>query len=127
MSTARKIRKILIAEDDAIARKEIASFLVRLGYNIVEAERGDTALEIIRREIIDVVLSDIRMPGLTGIELLKESRKEKKPPVFIIITAYGDCQSYYEFLKMGALEYLNKPVELEEIRKLLKTVEENQV
>lgn len=120
----RKARKILVVEDDADSREGLAHFLETEGYGVTVAQTGDAALSAIKREVVDIVFCDLRMPGLTGIDVLKEVRKEKVPPVFVIITAYGDCENYYEIMSLGAFEYLNKPVRLDEVRRLLDKIEE---
>lgn len=119
----KKINNILIAEDDEDARWGVALFLRKKGYTVFEAKDGVDALICLRKEKIDLVLSDLKMPNLDGLELLKLSKKESICPFFVMMTAYGDCESFFEILNCGAFEYLNKPVKLEEVLALIKKIE----
>lgn len=81
--------RILIAEDEKNIREGLAEFLIDCGYQIYQAEDGQQGLEIFKKEKIDLALLDIKMPHMTGIELLKEIRKTSDIPV-LFLTAYND-------------------------------------
>lgn len=119
----KKISNILIVEDDDDARWGLSLFLKKEGYNVFEASDGLKAITLLNKESIDLVLSDLKMPNLDGLELLKFCNKNYEDTTFVMMTAYGDCESFYEILNCGAFEYLNKPVKLEEVLSLIKRIE----
>ncbi len=118
-----KIKRILIAEDDDDARWGLSLFLKKEGFDVFEAKDGLDALALLKKEKIDLILSDLKMPNMDGLELLKKYNKENQNTVFVMMTAYGDCESFCEILNYGAFEYLNKPVILEELLLLIKRIE----
>lgn len=103
--------RILIAEDEKNIREGLAEFLTDCGYQIYQAEDGQQGLEIFRNEKIDLALLDIKMPHMTGIELLKEIRKTSDIPV-LFLTAYNDED--YKLQAFSALVdgYIEKPFSL---------------
>lgn len=118
-----KVKKVLVVEDESDTRWGICHYLKKEGFLVFEAENGLRAKEILQKEKIDVILSDLKMPKMDGAELLKYCKESKIPATFILMTAYGDCQSYCDIMSLGAYEYMNKPVLLEEIIHLLKKIE----
>ncbi|MCX7769773.1 MAG: response regulator [Proteobacteria bacterium] len=118
-----KVKKVLVVEDEADTRWGICHYLRKEGYSVLEAENGLVAKDILQKEKVDVILSDLRMPKMDGAELLKYCRDNKNQAIFILMTAYGDCQSYCDIMSLGAYEYMNKPVLLDEIRNLFKKIE----
>jgi len=121
----KKIEKVLIVEDDADARWGLSLFLKKEGFDVFEAKDGLDAITMLNKENVDLVLSDLKMPNLDGLELLKYCNKNCDNVVFVMMTAYGDCESFCEILNYGAFEYLNKPVRLEEVLSLIKRIEES--
>jgi DNA-binding NtrC family response regulator len=114
---------ILIVEDEKNTRDGLARAL-RRSYKIVLAENGQRALEILSERSIDVILSDVRMPGMDGMTLMKRALARSPQPVFILLTAYGSVEHAVEAMKEGADDYMTKPVHLDalelKIRQLLK-------
>ncbi len=108
-------RTLLIVDDDASVR-EALSFLFRGEYNLLSAENGSAAIELVRRHIIDVAILDIRMPGLSGIETLGELKKIEPTIEVIILTAYEAIDTARQALRLGACDYLSKPFEVETMR-----------
>lgn len=105
---------ILIVDDDRNTREGLERAL-KGAHNIFAAPDARTALALLEGNAIDVILSDVRMPGLTGMELLKEVR-EKYPDIpFIILTAYGSVETAVEAMKAGAFDFLTKPVNLDHL------------
>jgi len=121
----KKIEKVLIVEDDVDARWGLSLFLKKEGFDVFEAKDGLDAITMLNKENVDLVLSDLKMPNLDGLELLKYCNKNCDNVVFVMMTAYGDCESFCEILNYGAFEYLNKPVRLEEVLSLIKRIEES--
>ena len=106
---------ILVADDDAAQREMLAGFLRDLGGEVLEAEDGTRAFEMIRRHNPDVVMTDLRMPGMDGHRLLRETVELNPEIRTILVTAYGTIQGAVACLKGGAFDYLLKPLELEEV------------
>jgi len=109
-------KKILVVDDEQDVRETLESVLKKLNYQPFVAEGGDTALDIIKRQKIDVVLSDLYMPGMDGIELLKRIKSNDKNIVFLMITAHPTIETAVEAIKKGAYDYLTKPFHIEEVR-----------
>ena len=111
---------ILVVDDEKNTREGLAKVLEGLNYDVQTVSEGEEALRVIDKERPDIVLTDIRMPGMDGISLL-EKIKGKYPEVSIILlTAYGTVQNAVKAMKLGAFYYLTKPVNLEELEFLIK-------
>ncbi|MFH1761003.1 MAG: sigma-54 dependent transcriptional regulator, partial [bacterium] len=105
--------KILIVEDDALMRDMVSETLSRLDYQVLTATCGTQALDIIKEKEVNMVVSDMKMPVMDGIELLKEIRRNynKEELSFIMITAHGSIEHAVEAMKMGANHFIQKPFE----------------
>ena len=115
-----KMRPILIVEDEAIMRESLRDWLTDGGYQVETAEDGEAALKTIAERDFDIVILDLRLPGKDGIEVLRQA-KEKRPQLKgIIITAYPSVQTAVEAMKEGAIDYLPKPFDLNELEKLIR-------
>jgi len=101
--------QILLVEDDGEVREALSAQLQSEGYGVVEAKSGNEALELVQRTPFDVVLTDVQMPGLNGIELLKHIAPLQPCPVTIVMTGYGPS-SGAEAVKAGAHDFLEKPI-----------------
>ncbi len=106
---------ILIVDDDVNTLKGLAEYLESKDFDVLRASTGEAALEIFRKEKPDLVLSDIKMPGMSGIELLEKIKAEKHSAEVILLTAYGSVEDAVKAMKKGAYYYLTKPVNLEEL------------
>ncbi len=105
--------KILVVDDEQAQRSTLAGFLAKRGYEAVEAASGESALEQIDTRDFDLVLTDQKMTGISGVELL-ERIKQRNPEIeVILITAFGDVRSAVRATKAGAFDYITKPVDLE--------------
>jgi two-component system response regulator PilR (NtrC family) len=113
---ADKKRRVLVVDDEQDVRDILDSVLKKLDYIPFVAESGEEALEILKNNKIDVILSDLYMPGMDGIELLKRVRSLKKNFVFLIITAHPTIETAVDAIKKGAYDYLTKPFHIEEVR-----------
>ena len=107
---------ILVVDDEGAIRYSISKTLQRLGYQVHTAESGELALEMMQRQEYDVVLTDIRMPGLTGVELLARIREQAPDAVVILLTGYASLETAIESLRLGAHDYLVKPSSSQDIR-----------
>jgi DNA-binding NtrC family response regulator len=106
---------ILIVDDDHITRTSLNAVLQNRGFICTEAENGKDGFSLISQQEFDVVISDIEMPKMSGIELLEKANKLHKVPSFIIITAFGSLETAIEALRKGAYDYMIKPVNFEDV------------
>ncbi len=113
---------LMIVDDEPIVRRSLADWFKEEGFHILTAEDGYRALEIIEKESVDCVILDLKMPGIDGIQVLKEIKSKKPDTKVIIITAYGTIQNAVEAMKIGANDYITKPFEPEEIINSLKRI-----
>jgi len=100
---------LLIVDDEEMMRNLLDRILSREGYKIKTAENGMVALEVLKKENINIVISDMKMPHMNGFELLKIIKKEYPEISVIIMTAYGDTYTVKDALLLGADEYITKP------------------
>jgi DNA-binding NtrC family response regulator len=106
---------ILVAEDEAITLKHILYTLKREGHESIGVSDGSKALEIISKRQFDVVITDIKMPGLDGLSLLKKIKSGWPETEVIMITGFGSINSAVEAMKQGAYDYITKPFNLDEL------------
>jgi Nif-specific regulatory protein len=115
--------QILIADDEKVQREMLEGFLNKQGYKAVAVGDGGKAIERFSLGIFDLVLTDFRMPGLDGIQLLKELKRRNAETVIVIMTAYGTVDTAVAAMKEGAYDYLTKPIDLDELLLLIQRVE----
>jgi DNA-binding NtrC family response regulator len=118
---SHKLPRILIVDDDPGQRSLLDSFLRSQGFETVVASSGEQALEILGRQQVNMMISDVRMPGLTGLETLRRARLENAVLPVLLVTAYADIREAVGAMRDGALNYLAKPIDLDE---LLATVQQ---
>ncbi len=113
--------RILIVDDDAGQRSLLQTFLGRNGHHPLVADSGEAALKLLATAPVSMMISDVRMPGMTGLETLRRARQlHAKLPV-LLVTAYADIREAVGAMRDGAVNYLSKPIDLDE---LLRTVEQ---
>jgi DNA-binding NtrC family response regulator len=122
----RKLGTILVVEDDASLRRLTQVQLDKLGYQTRVAADVGGGLEMLYREAVDLVICDLHLPATSGLELLKTVRAEHPETKFVIVTAYGSVNSAIEAMKLGAYDYLTKPLHPVELRSLVERVFEQQ-
>ncbi|MCB1102079.1 MAG: sigma-54-dependent Fis family transcriptional regulator, partial [Kiritimatiellae bacterium] len=110
---------ILIVDDEKNAREGLARALRRT-YEVKLAENGLAALEVLTETAVDVMLSDVRMPGMDGLTLLQRVLALPQPPICIMLTAYGSIELAVDAIKRGAFDFLTKPIHLDHLDHLLK-------
>jgi DNA-binding NtrC family response regulator len=108
--------RILVVDDEASQRELLGGFAARLGYRVCEAASGEEALPAIGAESPDLVLLDVRLPGISGIETLNRIRESSPDLPVLLITAFADLRQAVAAMKGGAVDYLAKPVDLDELR-----------
>ncbi len=107
--------RILIVDDDPGQRSLLTSFLQTQGFEIETAESGARALEKLRVAKFDMMISDVRMPGLSGLETLRRARQEHATLPVLLVTAFTDVRDAVSAMRDGALNYLAKPIDLDEL------------
>jgi len=116
-------KTILIVDDDKMMRSFLSTVLGGEGYPVEEAGNGKEALESLRRSEFDLVVTDLRMPDLSGVEVMREGRKIRPDARWIIVTAYGSIGSAVEAMQGGASDYLTKPFrDPDELRHVIRRV-----
>lgn len=115
--------KILVIDDEDSIRKLLKISLTHKGYEVVTAENGEKGIETFQRERSPIVLTDIKMPGMDGIEVLKQIKELAPETQVIVITGHGDMQSAIEALKLDASDFINKPITDEALLVALKRAE----
>ncbi len=106
---------ILVVDDEAPLREIFADVLRKAGFAVLAAADGREALALIREKAPAMVVSDIRMPGMSGLDLLREARAVRDGLPFLLVTAYASVKDAVQALKLGAVDYLEKPVDLDEL------------
>ena len=115
------MKKILVVDDDRTTRHLIALQLRRAGYGVAEAGDGQKALERVRRQHFDLLLLDVWMPGLDGLEVLARLRAEPKPPRVVMMTADDASETLLRAIREQAYRYLAKPVEPEQLLEVVRS------
>ena len=110
---------ILVVDDEENAREGLSKILTKEGYSVETAANGKEAIDSIKRSDYDLVITDMRMPLMDGFEVLRELKKLDEGIGVIMITAYGEIESYLEAMNMGAYEYINKPVRVNELKRVI--------
>ena len=108
-----RANRVLIVEDDPSLRRILSYHLERQEHTVVQASDGRVALECLSAEPFDLVVTDVRMAGMDGIELLKAIREKDPDLPVVVMTAYGTIQDAVEAMRLGAADYLTKPIERE--------------
>ncbi|MDR3619822.1 MAG: sigma-54 dependent transcriptional regulator [Paludisphaera borealis] len=109
-------RRILTVDDQKITRDHLRQILETEGYEVEAAADGVTALEMLREKTFQLVITDLRMPDMSGFELLSTLRKERVPVGVIVLTAYGDTSEALRTMKAGADDFLSKPCDADHLR-----------
>jgi len=118
--------RILLVEDDASVRSALGHFLGRLGYDVVEATTGPDAIEFLSEGHYDIVVTDLKLPGRDGMEILRAVQPRAPQTLGILVTGYGTIQNAIQAMRLGVFEYLLKPVNFEELQLVLERARELQ-
>ncbi len=112
-------KRILVIEDDAEMRRLLREFIQEAGYEAHSVENGSAAFVRTARERFDLILTDVRMPGLSGLEILPGLIKLQPQVPVIVITAFGSEEIHQRAIERGAQAYMEKPIYLEELKRLI--------
>jgi two-component system, response regulator, stage 0 sporulation protein F len=115
-------KRILVVDDEENARIGLSRLLSNEGFLVDSVSNGFEALNYLRQQEVDLIITDINMPEMNGIIFLKELNKSFPKSNVIMITAYGGVESYIEAMNLGAFEYINKPLKIEELKSILKKI-----
>jgi two-component system response regulator PilR (NtrC family) len=111
--------KILVVDDEQSMRDFLAIMLKKEGHDVVAAENGSDALKALQVEIFDLVISDVKMPGVGGIDVLKSIKELSPETVVIMITAFATAETAVEAMKLGAYDYIIKPFKVDELKLII--------
>jgi len=117
---------ILIVEDDNTIRVTVGNFLARQGFHIEVAENGQQALTLLKVKTFELVLLDLHLPDMHGLDILAKIKESDDQPLVVIMTAYPEVRTAVAALKAGAYDYINKPFDLEDLQELIRRAMETQ-
>lgn len=126
MSGSKDIH-VLLVDDEGDFRESAGRYLRRLGFHVDEAEDGEEALNLTVNKQFDVIVLDIHMPGMSGMDALKELMKRDSPPKVIMLTGGGTIEDAVQAIKLGAYDFLTKPVKLDSLARLIERACQTQV
>jgi len=118
--------KVIVVDDEAIVRESLRDWLNEVGHQVLTAENGPQALELIEKERPHIVIADLVMPGMDGIELMKRAKEKSSNIQVIIITAYGSIPTAIKAIREGAYDYIEKPFCPERVELLIDKLVEHQ-
>ena len=121
MTVAAVPTSVLVVDDEESIRQALERFITRLGHRAVTARDGVTALERVAQHRFDLMLCDVRMPGVSGVELVPRVLERDPDVAIVMLTAVDEPRTAVECLKLGAYDYLIKPVDLDELELAMRT------
>lgn len=117
--------KVLVVDDEKLIRWSLRENLVKSGYEVTEAEKGNDAIKVFSESLPDIVLLDVNLPDMSGIDVLKTIKGMDKDVPIIIITAFGNIQIAVDAMKHGAYDFIEKPFEIEKLNIVMEKAMEN--
>ena len=123
--TDRRPARILVVDDERSMRELLAIVLRREGYEVLLAENGRTAVDMLEREPVDLLISDIKMPDLSGVDVLRAAKKVDQDILGIMITAFASTDTAVEAMRLGACDYLSKPFDIDLLKMKVREKIEN--
>jgi len=116
------MKKILVIDDEKPTLSMFGLFLGAMDFDVATAENGATGIELFKKERPDIVLTDIKMPGMDGLEVLKKLKEIDPSVPVVVVTGHGDTALEQEALSLNAAGFIHKPIEREEIESVLSRV-----
>ncbi len=124
-ATDRRPPRILVVDDERSMRELLAIVLRREGYEVLLAENGRAAIDLLEREPVDILISDIKMPDLSGVDVLRAAKKLDQDILGIMITAFASTETAVEAMRLGACDYLSKPFDIDLLKMKVREKIEN--
>jgi two-component system, NtrC family, response regulator PilR len=124
-ATDRRPPRILVVDDERSMRELLAIVLRREGYDVLLAENGRSAVSLLEREPVDLLISDIKMPDLSGVDVLRAAKKIDQDILGIMITAFASTETAVEAMRLGACDYLSKPFDIDLLKMKVREKIEN--
>lgn len=115
-------KRILVVDDEENARVALSKILTHEGFEVSSAGNGMEALNFLRSREVDLIITDLNMPEMNGLTFLRELNRNHPTSNVIMITAYGEVESYLEAMTLGAFEYINKPLKYDDLRKIINKI-----
>ncbi len=112
--------RLLIVEDEDLLCHSLSESLKKSGYGVERAASGEEASQLMKEQIFDLMLLDIRLPGMNGLELLDKVKANQPQLPIIMMTAYEDVGTAVQAMKLGAYDYISKPFLLDDMRIIIK-------
>src|SRR5580765_6777168 len=127
-ASRERTARILVADDERSMRELLAIVLKREGYEVIVAENGQAALDVLAKGAVDLVISDIKMPDMSGVEVLRAAKAADASLLAIMMTAFASTETAVEAMRLGACDYLIKPFDVDELKlKVREKVEARQL
>src|SRR6476469_8397676 len=121
----RRAPRILVVDDERSMREMLAILLKREGYEVLLAENGKSAIATLEKEQVDILISDIKMPDLSGVDVLRAAKKVDQDILGIMITAFASTDTAVEAMRLGACDYLSKPFDVDLLKMKVREKIEN--
>jgi len=115
-------KRILVVDDEENAREALSKILAHDGYDVSSAANGVEALNYLRNKDVELIITDINMPEMNGLAFLRELNRCRPESNVIMLTAYGEVESYLEAMNLGAFEYINKPIRYDDLKKVINKI-----
>ena len=119
------IEKILIVDDELILRNFLAETLKRKDFNVTTAEHGEAAVALLQDNVYDLVITDMKMPGMTGIDVLRKVKELSPSTLVVVVTAFGSIENAVDAMRLGAFNYLIKPFSPDTIEAVIEKAQEH--
>ncbi len=116
----KKTHSVLVVDDNPHSRESLCDAASIIGYNAVSCGSGREALDLLGKQSFDVVVTDLQMPGMDGLELVRQVRAQHEKTQIIMVTAHGSIHTAVEAMRFGALDYLEKPVQVEPLESAIR-------
>jgi two-component system response regulator PilR (NtrC family) len=117
--------RILVVDDERSMREMLQIVLRREGYEVLLAENGRAAIDLLEREPVDILISDIKMPDISGVDVLRAAKKIDQDILGIMITAFASTETAVEAMRLGACDYLSKPFDIDLLKMKVREKIEN--
>lgn len=112
----KKLGRVLVVDDEENIREVLSNYLISMNYDVQTAEDGQDALNKYQKGEFDLIISDLLMPNVDGLELLKRVRDMDKDVIFLMITGYPSIETAVDAIKKGAYDYITKPFHMEDVK-----------